>query len=189
MNNRVLINEVSRIHQLMGIKPQENSAVKSLLRQTNENFTESNVILSKKQTIKLFENDLIDTPESSGITDTHQITKNATEDIPKTQQTYTFDTETDFKIKPIAPLDGKKTNEQTLETTPKNTQSIGFGNESNITETFSRNTNYQNKIRKIYGKMFSFMKDSQKKYLDVIDDVERTNMENFKRSLMRRRAS
>lgn len=86
----------------------------------------------------------------------------------------------------VATLVGKETSEQTLETIPKKSQPIGFGNESTITETFSRNTNYQNKLRKIYGKMFSFMKDSQKKYLDIIDDVERTNMENFKRSLIER---
>lgn len=86
----------------------------------------------------------------------------------------------------VPTLVGKETSEQTLETLPKKSQPLGFGNESTITETLSRNTNYQNKLRKIYDKMFSFMKDSQKKYLDIIDDVERTNMENFKRSLIER---
>ena len=86
----------------------------------------------------------------------------------------------------VSTLVGKETSEQTLETLPKKSQPLGFGNESTITETLSRNTNYQNKLRKIYDKMFSFMKDSQKKYLDIIDDVERTNMENFKRSLIER---
>lgn len=86
----------------------------------------------------------------------------------------------------VPTLVGKETSEQTLETIPKKSQPLGFGNESTITETLSRNTNYQNKLRKIYDKMFSFMKDSQKKYLDIIDDIERTNMENFKRSLIER---
>lgn len=103
-------------------------------------------------------------------------------------QKYKVDPKLDPNVKTSeVPTLGKNTNTtQTLETIPKKSQPLGFGNESTITETFSRNTNYQNKLRKIYGKMFSFMKDSQKKYLDIIDEVERTNMENFKRSLIER---
>ena len=86
----------------------------------------------------------------------------------------------------VPTLAGKETSEQTLETLPKKTEPIGFGNESTITESLSRNSNYQTKLRRIYDKMFSFLKDSQKRYLDIIDETERANMENFKRSLIER---
>ena len=86
----------------------------------------------------------------------------------------------------VPTLVGKETSEKTLETLPKKTEPIGFGNESTITESLSRNSNYQTKLRRIYDKMFSFLKDSQKRYLDIIDETERANMENFKRSLIER---
>lgn len=86
----------------------------------------------------------------------------------------------------VPTLVSKETSEKTLETLPKKTEPIGFGNESTITESLSRNSNYQTKLRKIYDKMFSFLKDSQKRYLDIIDETERANMENFKRSLIER---
>ena len=58
MNNRVLLNEVSRIHQLMGIKMRENFvisenvAVKSLLGQTAEEFAETGVRSLERQAYK-----------------------------------------------------------------------------------------------------------------------------------------
>lgn len=103
-------------------------------------------------------------------------------------QKYKVDPELDPSVKtPEVPTLGKNTNTtQTLETLPKTTGPIGSGSESTVTDLLKRNKNYQNKLMKIYDKMFSFMKDGQKKYLDIIDEVERTNMENFRNALIER---
>lgn len=56
MNNRVLLNEVSRIHQLMGIKMQENfvisEGIKPLLGQAAEEFAETGVRSLERQAYK-----------------------------------------------------------------------------------------------------------------------------------------
>jgi len=103
-------------------------------------------------------------------------------------QKYKVDPKLDPKVKtPEVPTLGKNTNTtQTLETLPKTTGPIGSGSESTVTDLLKQNKNYQNKLMKIYDKMFSFMKDGQKRYLDIIDEVERTNMENFKNTLIER---